>query len=49
MTKKGDPYENAMAERVNGIIKMEFNLYESTLGFDQIKLKLIIVLNLIMN
>jgi Transposase and inactivated derivatives len=40
MTEKGDPYENAMAERVNGIIKMEFNLYESTLGFDQTKIKI---------
>lgn len=29
-----------MAERVNGIIKMEFNLYESTLGFDQTKIKI---------
>lgn len=29
MTQNGDPYENALAERVNGIIKSEFNLYES--------------------
>ncbi len=34
MTENGDPYENALAERVNGIIKNEFNLYESRLGFD---------------
>ncbi|MFV0143402.1 MULTISPECIES: integrase core domain-containing protein [Empedobacter] len=40
MTEKGDPYENAMVERVNGIIIMEFNLYESTLGFDQTKIKI---------
>ncbi|WP_313097370.1 integrase core domain-containing protein [Empedobacter sp.] len=39
MIEKGDPYENAMAERVNGMIKMEFNLYESSLGFDQTKIK----------
>lgn len=26
MTEKGDPYENAIAERVNGILKDEFNL-----------------------
>jgi putative transposase len=26
MTEKGDPYENAIAERVNGILKMEFGL-----------------------
>lgn len=35
MTENGDPYENALAERVNGIIKTEFNLYYSSLGFDQ--------------
>lgn len=26
MTENGDPYENAMAERINGILKNEFNL-----------------------
>lgn len=26
MTEKGDPYENAIAERVNGILKTEFDL-----------------------
>jgi putative transposase len=35
MTESGDPYENALAERMNGIIKGEFNLYESHLGFGQ--------------
>jgi len=35
MTQSGDPYENALAERMNGIIKEEFNLYESHLGFEQ--------------
>jgi transposase InsO family protein len=35
MTQNGDPYENALAERVNGIIKEEFNLYSSQLSFDQ--------------
>jgi len=35
MTENGDPYENALAERINGIIKTEFNLYSSSLGFDQ--------------
>ena len=34
MTEKGDPYENAIAERVNGIIKAEFNLHSSTLGVE---------------
>lgn len=27
MTQNGDPYENAIAERVNGILKIEFGLY----------------------
>lgn len=35
MTQAGDPYENALAERVNGIIKGEFNLYATNLGFEQ--------------
>lgn len=34
MTENGDPYENALAERMNGIIKGEFNLYESRLSFE---------------
>lgn len=33
MTENGDPYENAIAERVNGIIKTEFNLHFSNQGF----------------
>ena len=28
MTENGDPYENAVAERVNGILKDEFDLDE---------------------
>ena len=35
MTENGDPYENAVAERVNGIIKTEFNLHSSVLGFEK--------------
>ena len=35
MTENGDPYENALAERMNGIIKSEFNLYESNTGFEK--------------
>ena len=27
MTQTGSPYDNAIAERVNGILKIEFNLY----------------------
>ena len=29
MTANGDPYENAIAERVNGILKVEHNLYQT--------------------
>ncbi len=35
MTNNGDPYENAIAERVNGILKSEFNLYSSPLNYEQ--------------
>jgi len=35
MTENGDPYENALAERVNGILKTEFHLYNCQLGFEQ--------------
>ena len=35
MTENGDPYENALAERVNGIIKNEFNLYNRFLDLEQ--------------
>lgn len=35
MTENGDPYENALAERVNGIIKSEFKLYGSSLGLEE--------------
>lgn len=29
MTENGDPYENAIAERVNGILKKEYDLYNT--------------------
>jgi len=35
MTERGDPYENALAERMNGIIKGEFNLYGTSFSFEQ--------------
>jgi transposase InsO family protein len=35
MTENGDPYENALAERINGIIKTEFNLHSSNTAFEQ--------------
>jgi|HubBroStandDraft_1064217.scaffolds.fasta_scaffold67923_3 putative transposase len=34
MTERGNPYENALAERMNGIIKEEFNLYSSQESFE---------------
>jgi len=35
MTEKGDPYENAIAERVNGILKAEFALDKGFHCFEQ--------------
>ncbi|MGI4864387.1 MAG: IS3 family transposase [Janthinobacterium lividum] len=35
MTQYGDPYENAVAERVNGILKAEFGLGDTLPGFAQ--------------
>lgn len=35
MTEKGDPYENALAERMNGILKAEFNLGSKFDNFQQ--------------
>ena len=35
MTEKGDPYENAIAERVNGILKHEHGLKETFAGYNQ--------------
>lgn len=40
MTENGDPYENALAERVNGILKTEFDLYYSNAGFDDTRVKI---------
>jgi putative transposase len=37
MTEKGDPYENAIAERVNGILKGELGLDEDFDNFEQAK------------
>lgn len=33
MTEKGDPYENAIAERINGILKQEFLLHQTFSSF----------------
>jgi transposase InsO family protein len=35
MTQKGDPYENAIAERVNGILKYEHRLKETFGSFEE--------------
>jgi len=35
MTENGGPYENVIAERVNGIIKTEFNLHTSTMRLEK--------------
>lgn len=35
MTEKGDPYENAIAERVNGILKIEFLLEQTFCGLTE--------------
>ncbi len=35
MTENGDPYENAVAERVNGILKDEYELSETFLDYNQ--------------
>jgi len=37
MTEKGDPYENAMAERVNGILKYEHNLKQTFADYSTAK------------
>lgn len=37
MTQNGDPYENALAERINGIIKTEFNLHNTQAGYERTK------------
>lgn len=40
MTQNGDPYENAIAERVNGILKTEFDLHTSAAGLEQTREKI---------
>jgi transposase InsO family protein len=34
MTEKYDPYENAIAERINGILKQEFNIARNIKNLD---------------
>lgn len=40
MTQKYDPYENAIAERINGILKQEFDIDKHNVGID-VKRKLV--------
>jgi len=40
MTENGDPYENAIAERVNGILKGEFDLYGPQAGLRETATKI---------
>jgi len=40
MTQNGDPYENALAERINGIIKTEFNLHNTQTGFEKTTIRI---------
>lgn len=49
MKQNGNPYENALAERVHGIIKTEFNLYSNASGFKETERKVHRSSNLIMN
>jgi len=35
MTQTGSPYDNAIAERLNGILKREFGMYETSKTFNQ--------------
>jgi len=37
MTENGDPYENAIAERVNGILKIEYDLYKTFTDYYQVQ------------
>jgi putative transposase len=41
MTQNGDPYENAIAERVNGILKTEFAIERNTGCLASLKLKIV--------
>lgn len=38
MTEQYNPYENAIAERINGVLKQEFDKYDTSL---EIKTKLV--------
>jgi transposase InsO family protein len=45
MTENGDPYENALAERVNGILKSEWLDYEQYDDFEQANNRIYQIIN----
>ncbi len=45
MTQSGSPYDNAIAERVNGILKTEFEIEQNKGTMSQLKLKIEQVIN----
>jgi putative transposase len=49
MTQSGSPYDNAIAERVNGILKTEFEIEQNTGSMAQLKLKIARVINVYNN
>ena len=38
MTQNSDPYENAIAERINGILKQEFDIDKHNQSLDKMKI-----------
>lgn len=46
MTESGDPLENAVAERVNGILKMESLNYESFHNFREVRARVAEIVNI---
>ena len=40
MTQDGSPYDNAVAERINGILKDEFGMADNFIDLDELKEKL---------
>jgi len=39
MIQTGSPYDNAIAEKVNGILKAEYDLYSSSVGIENTRKK----------
>lgn len=46
MTQTGSPYDNAIAERINGILKSEFEIERNTGSMAQLRLKITNAINL---